>query len=147
MRSNLQNKDVKGTGLIRNAKVALSPVAGEMKLATGTLIDTPVALSIPVARAGNNLDGQSTAFGITASGTPVTATLSITRTDGAILEKSINVTSQITDAPDYRNITIILDNIEIPPPDQEPPQGGDIGGAGIDVNVDGWHVIYIDLTT
>ena len=53
-------------------------------------------------------------------------------------------TEQIVNSPDHHNVTIVIDGLEIP--DGETPKPP-IGEGDLDVGVDGWTVIIIDINT
>ena len=63
-------------------------------------------------------------------------TVTFTMHDGSEVEKTYDVTSQIHDAPDPRDITILLEGFILP--EQQ-------GEGTFDVDVDGWTTIIIDL--
>ena len=138
-------KGVDGIGLVRKASVALSGMAADVRLAAGALSDSAVAVAMPLEKADTaDLRGRSTAFGIAPGQEKISATISIVRTDGVALSKTYDVTRQVLQASDPRNVTVVIEGMEIPGPDTPPPSGSDVG---IEVGVDGWQVIRIDLST
>ncbi len=93
----------------------------------------------------NTLAGTTTTFGIPAYHKPeVRLTLQVERTDGTIVTKIIDVTDQVINSINPRDVLIIINGIEIP--DGEIPDNPD-GDVGIDVGVDGWESIEIEIGT
>lgn len=137
-------RNVKGIGTVRKAEVSLSGMAGRMELASGRLCDDQVQLAAALKVEGNSLEGSSAAFGVAPSAGKIIARINVKRTDGAVLAKEYDVTSQVTGAADPRDVTIYIDDVEIPSPGENPGGGGDVG---LDVWVDGWQVITIEITT
>lgn len=72
--------------------------------------------------------------------------LTVTLTDGKSLAKEYDVTGQVMSAPSDHHVIILIDSPDIPDgdiPDNPDNPGGDVGG--IDVGVDGWTVIEIEM--
>lgn len=61
--------------------------------------------------------------------------------DGSKKAFSYDVTSIIENAPDPMNVEIIIDGISLPPVDTATPD------SGLDVDIDDWDIIDIDLST
>ena len=143
---NVEVRDLEGADMIRKSSVTLQSVAGAVRLSTGELLPPEMSLDVALGRASSTLSGASTAFGVLPSTEKIVARLNVTRNDGVILHKHYDVTRQVLDAPDPRNVTVVIDSVSIPSPDQ-PPFPGDDPDVGITVGVDGWYVINIDILT
>lgn len=88
-----------------------------------------------------SLRGFSTAFGQTQ-----VLSLRILLNDGTVVSASYNVSEQILNNPNPRDVTILITGPALPGPDT-PPEPEGPGDSGLDVGVDGWAVVIIDLTT
>lgn len=140
-------RNVKGLERVRSAKVTLCGIAGTLYLANGKSDVPEVATSFGLEFvAGSSLSGQTTGFGLPPGDAEVSLSLSVTRVDGSSLSKKFDVTSQVLNCLTPKNVTIIIEGIEIPAGDipPEPPDSPDIG---INVGVDGWTAINVDIST
>ncbi len=142
-------RHVEGIGYARRVAVLLDDVASGVRIASDQMCEPGVSLAVDmeILEAENRLEGKSTAFGVLPGRQKFMARLQVVRTDGVALAKEYDVTSQVAGAADPRDVTIVIDSVEIPPPGSPTPPGGDGDDVGIVVGVDGWHVIKIDITT
>lgn len=139
-------RNIEGLEYVRSAQVWIDGMASEINMASGQLDQRPVTLAVRTERVAHadELRGESTALGACTELPEITATLKIARTDGVGLEKAFNVTRQILDAPRPHHVVVVIDGVDIPAPGEGGGEGGDVG---LDVGVEGWQVIYIDITT
>lgn len=139
----------KGLENMRSATAILHGIAPSIIISSGIPEGEPSENTIKLAHIdrpnGNTLTGSTTAFGIPANHTPcVTLILKVERTDGKIIQKKIDVTDQVVNSPDTHNVFIIINDIEIP--EGEIPDNPE-GDVGIEVGVEEWQVIEIDIST
>lgn len=106
------------------------------------LVTMPFGLS--TAQARSTVSGEFYTFGLTpaeAEGlTPEVAhhiMVYAVLSDGARLYYPFNVTDQVVNAPDPRNVHIVIDGLPLPKPI--------VNGGGFQPEVDEWDPIYIDL--
>ncbi len=85
------------------------------------------------------LEGCLRSFGTTAGSSNILKLL-IGLSDGTAVEISRDVSRQIMNNEDSRNVLIILKGLDIPDSGQLPP-------IGSDVDVDGWTVVTIDISS
>ncbi|MDE6121483.1 MAG: hypothetical protein K2F63_06805, partial [Muribaculaceae bacterium] len=62
-------------------------------------------------------------------------------TDGSVAHYRYDVTQQVRSAPDKRNVTVVIDNLELPPTE---PSGPDNPTGGFDAAVNDWETIIIN---
>ena len=86
------------------------------------------------------MNASADAFTPTSPGGRYMLTLVVTRTDGKSFSKSFDVTGQVVNSSSPRHVLIEIEGLEIPENDTP---GSDVGD--IDVIVDGWTTIEIDL--
>lgn len=141
------------TVIIRNVKNSdrtvsiagsLSGLAGGITLANGDLQPPDVTEPFPMAvHKPQTITGSLTCFGHIESDTNI-LTVTAKLNDGTTVNARRDVTEQIVNSPDPHNVTIVIDGLEIP--DGETPKPP-IGEGDLDVGVDGWTVIIIDINT
>ncbi len=133
-------EDVKGLSRVRSVRASLSGLDGGCNLWTGTPIAGASAVDFSMAAAGNDvLEGCLRSFGTTV-GCGNILKLLIGLSDGTAVEISRDVSRQIMNNKDCRNVLIILKGLDIPDSGQLPP-------IGSDVDVDGWTVVTIDISS
>ena len=130
---------------VSRALVSLSGLAGEYFAASGLRPgDVPVIVSGPVTPAGSSaLSGLLRTFGKTPSAPANTLRLYLWLIDG---EKKIfewNVERQIETAPDPMDVIITVEGVRLPDISGPKPPSG----SGMEVDVDNWEVINIELST
>lgn len=136
-------RDVKGMERLRSASAALIGIAPEIRLADRQTAGAPVGTAFSLTRTDTGLTGTTTGFGTPPGKPQVILQVLVTRTDGAVLSKKYDATEQVMNYRYKRYVIIIIDNMEIPEGDVPPgPSDPDIG---IDVDIDSWTVVNIDI--
>ncbi len=138
-----------GAENIRTASACIKGVASALRVAYDTPGGEPVATAFALDSRklpdGDALSGCTTVLGTDTGHSPsVTLTLNVERTDGKHIAKSFDVTDQVVNSINPHNVFIIITGVEIPAGDTPDTPGGDVG---IDVGVDGWQTIEIDIGT
>lgn len=142
---NIILKDVSQADKISNIYARLSGVAVSLNLRDNIRGSKSASINIPIDMDPAVMCGSTTALG-TPTGTPqFTLTLYAELTDRRRIAKSLtfDITGQVTDAAYPHNVYIILSGISFDI--YEPEQPGD--SVGMDVGIDGWSNITIDLIT
>lgn len=143
--STIYNIKVETVGVprfIRSASATLCGLASSLELASASLSSD----GCNVRTALNSVDdnrvflGSLSGFAICPSVSNVNLVMRITREDGKSFEKSIDVTDQIRNCLNPRNVYIHIKDLEIP--DESPDEGDNVG---VIVDVDGWTQIDIYL--
>lgn len=138
--------DVKGISRIKSASCRLKgPATGYLfadGVCTGDITTTFFTIGKDVA--GTGLETMTTAFApIQSPQSAYTLSLVVTLTDGTTLLRNYDVTQEFMNPLGRHFVLIEIKGLEIPETGGPPEPGGDIGG--IDVDVDGWTVIDIDI--
>lgn len=122
---------------ISGVAVALYPDSGRKSTESGSI-------NIPIEMESGAMVGATTGLGSPAGTPHFSLTLYATLTDRRRIAKSLSfdITDQILSAKHPHNVYIILKGINFD--DGEPAQPDDVG---MDVDVDGWSSITIDLIT
>lgn len=135
-------EDVDGTERLKNVTGILSGCARgallsdlEPMLPT---VDLPFAMEIDSEK--RTLAGVTTGFPILTSQARYTLTLRVAFQSRGVYEKSFDITDQILNTSYPHNVIIHIKGLTLP---DEP--SGDDDEVGIEVDVDGWTVIEIDL--
>ncbi len=137
----------KGLENMRSATCYLNGIASSLLVTSDHPEGEPATTAFILERMDGSeatvLKGSTTVFGFVDSPSPcVTLTLAVVRTDGTSVKKSFDVTEQVINSSNPHNVYIKLNGIEIPDGDIPDNPGGDVG---IEVGVDGWQVIEIDI--
>lgn len=136
-------KKVGGLEQAVSATAVIHGVAAGIKIADRMPRD--VGANLPSRLSINTADCEmasvSSAF-FPAGSNPVTIQLAVTCRDGKTYSREFDITEQIMNSPSKHNVIIILESINIP--DGTPSSPGDEVGS-IDVGVDGWSNIEIDI--
>lgn len=141
----IELRDCRGLENVRSVTGRLQGVAPEFRVADRIPEGEPAASALTFTRAGSTLKGAVTGFGSPAGYPPrFTLILQVVRKDGSVIVKNIDVTAQVINSKNPRSVFIILEGLEIPDGDKPVDPGGDVG---IEVGVDGWQVIDIELST
>lgn len=138
-------RDVSQAELISSIQARLSGVAVSLDIKDNARGSGSGTVSIPIDLAA--MSGSTTALG-TPSGTPqFTLTLYAELKDSRRTARSLtyDITPQVTEAPHRHNVYVILSGLSFDT--EEPEQPGEGEGVGMDVGVDGWSSITIDLIT
>lgn len=141
----IEVRSVTGIEHLKSASATLGGLAGSMRLSDGIAFGGPASIrtDLSAITGGNALRGMFHAFGTSTGTTVFPLTVTVVRDDGKVFAKQFDVTSQVVNSPDARNVIIIVDHIEIPV-DDIPPASEDVG---IEVGVDGWSEITINYET
>lgn len=142
----IEVRNVTGLEYLRTASVRLDGLAPSLRMVSdeslGEAVGENTALTPDVAN--STLGGVLTGFGSAPGTLDHQLTVTVTRGDGKSFAKSFDVTSQVLNSSDSKNVLIVVDGLKIPD-DVTPPSPGE--DVGIEVGVDGWNEIIIDLTT
>ena len=139
--------DVIGMERVRSASATLCGVASTLSVATGASGETAcsIGLGLSADEERTSLSGCTMGLG-TPRGVPsFELIVTVTCTDGHVVQKSFDVTGQILASRTPHNVFIRIDGLEIPEVDPDTPPGDD--DVGMIVGVDGWQVIEIDYST
>lgn len=140
-------KNVDGIDRVKSSVARLNGIAAEMKLGTATaaLYPSEISFSLAIDRSSKILNSTAGAFSPEDDNQKYILDLLITRTDGKVFSRSFDVSDQVMNLRYLRNVVIIIDGLNIPDIDLPDNPGDNVGG--IDVDVDGWDVVEIDLST
>ncbi len=135
-------RNVEGIEKVRKAQAILHGVARGIKLSNNVPFGIPSDVTAPMNIDKNAATFSSSiyAFSPDSYGTSYELSVLVELPDGKALTKKFDVTAQVVSKPHSKNVLIIIDGISIP--DTGNP-GEDVGG--IDVGVDGWETIVIDI--
>lgn len=136
--------DVCNLGGVSHMYVLLSGMSGSVEMAMRDLSDTPVALPVDVSRkSGTSVAGDFLTFG-RCDDLSVENILYfvVWLADGSCHSYDFNVTRQILDAPDPRDVHIRVTGVDLPV--SEPSHGEE---STLDVEVVDWSTTYIELET
>lgn len=138
-------RNVKNISRISQISGALSGMSPSMNLSTDQLDDECVTL--PVAGKVNTTDhtvtGSFLTFGHNEANTSTPHKMSfyVVMTDGSKYvykdASNLDVTSQVNNAPDRRNVHIIIDGLDLPTPIDS--------DGGFKPSVDGWGIVNEDI--
>ncbi len=137
--------NVNGIERVKSASALLNGVASSLVFNHSTPLDYPATLQFPLdcKYASSQLRASACAFASPPdSETPYRLTLVVTRTDGKSFSRDFDVSQQVMNSFSPRNVIITIDGIDIPSGDITPPDH-DVGG--IEVDVDGWNTIEVDI--
>ena len=102
----------------------------------GEAVTLPVKIS---KYGGDSAGGDFLTYGVPSDGNPANIfSLYVWLADGTKLCYEFDVGSQIRSADDPLDVSIILSGLDL-------PESGDPIGGGLDVSVDGWTTIVIDI--
>lgn len=137
-------RHVKGLERVRSARAVLNGIATGITLAQRQTVAPAAATAFALTPDGDSLLGLTTAFGTPPGAPNFVLDIYITRTDGAVLLKKIDVTEQVLNQADRRHVIILIDSLTIPE-GEIPPDPSDPGDIGINVGVDPWTTVNIDI--
>lgn len=140
---NVSVRNVKGIERVRKTQAYIDGVGSCVIMNNASVSGIPSAVTFPmtVHTQKEEFTALAGAFADTQCGGKFTLTLVVTRTDGEVVAKKIDVTAQIENQPHTHNVDIVIDGLEIP--EGEVPDDPDIGG--IQVGVDGWTTYEVEL--
>lgn len=133
---------IKGIERVKKAYATLPGTASTLRLGTMTSETHDDSLYAPfgISVSDSLMNASADAFTPTSPGGRYMLTLVVTRTDGKSFSKSFDVTGQVVNSSSPKHVLIEIEGLEIPENDTP---GSDVGD--IDVIVDGWTTIEIDL--
>ena len=142
----IEVRRVTGMECLRSATVCLDGLAGALRLVSDTPLGNPVKEDVVLENDGSDslLSAVLTGFGSAPDVTDYLLTVRCVCTDGSCFEKSFDVSAQILNSSDSKNVVIIVDGLDIPKNVTPSDPGEDVG---IEVGVDGWSEIQINLGT
>lgn len=128
---------------VRTAGATLGGMAWAVTLSDRRLYPDATSLPFLMSRDGvSEVKAEITPFGDNPSpGNSNKLTLFFTLKDASMYSYEFDVTKQVNEAPDPRKVTIRVGGITLP--DVNP--GDTIGNSGLDVRVDGWQTVRIDM--
>lgn len=139
--------NVKNMGSVARMCGTVSGLASEFSFCANAAYGTVATVPCAFAAVSDNQIGSSlTCFGrLDIPGVPCIMRLYAWLQDGNKIEYDFNVTDIVDDAPDPKNVHIHIDGFEFPEVEAPNPDNPEAGG-GLDVDVDNWIVVDIDLT-
>ena len=138
--------EVKGIEHVKSAGAYLNGVSSGITLSSGEPVRKPVALKLPldIDHAGAAFNASAYAFAPRPDPSRrYTLKVIVTRIDGKSFVHDFDVTEQVMNSIPSKNVIILINGIEIPTGDIPDNPGED--GGHIDVGVDGWTIIEIDI--
>lgn len=141
---NVRLEDVSQPDMIESIFASISGVAISLSLNDRRTSTESASINIPIDMSGDVMSGATTGLGTPSEAARFTLTLYATLTDKRRIARSLtfDITDQILNAKYPHNVYITLSGIEF---DSGAPETPD--GVGMDVGVDGWSSITIDLIT
>ncbi len=130
---------------LRSATATLYGLAPSVRLYDDNSYGNPIGIitELETADSSNTLKGVFHAFGTAPGINDFRLTATIQNDEGKYYSKNFDVTSQILNCSDKKNVLIIVEGIKFPD-DVKPPSSSDVG---MEVDVDGWKEINIDLSS
>ncbi len=144
---NILLKDIRQQEDIESIYACLSGVAVSLTISGRHTSMESACINIPIDMVSGTMSGSVTGLG-TPSGSPhFELTLYATLTDKRRIAKSLtfDITDQVVGAKYPRNVFIILQGIDFHGEEPDTPDDGE--DVGMDVAIDGWSHISIDLIT
>lgn len=142
---NIRLTDAIGMERVRNLEGVLEGCAGGITLLTRQPLPDSVAVAFPIlfdASAGSAA-GCVSGFACSGVSAHYTLVLRARYTNGIVYEKKLDITDEILNHPSTHSVEIIINGLIFP---ENPSQGGENQNSlGIDVGVDGWHTVEIDI--
>lgn len=141
----IEISSVSGVENLRSVYATLDGLATSIRLYDAVPYGGPVGITADLISTdlGNTFRGQFHAFGTSPGLEEFQLAVTVVRKDGKAFAKNFDVTSQILNCSDSKNVLIVVDGIEIPD-DIVPPASSDVDMA---VDVDGWNEVNIDLNS
>lgn len=137
--------DATGMERVRSLDGVLEGCAAGISLLTRQTLPDSVEVAFPMLTdpVAGTAAGSVSGFARTGSTAGYTLVLRARYTNGILYEKKIDVTEKILNYPYSHRVDIIINGLIFP---ENPSQGGDNQNSlGIDVGVDGWHTVEIDI--
>lgn len=144
---NLIATEVKGAERIVKGSATIAGVAPSMTVADGVVSGSPSKVGFPlvISSEENRLTGTAGAFAPEDPSRGVELSIAVTLLDGTIYQKKIDITRQVINPPYPRNVLILIKGLEIPGQGEPENPPEDVGN--IDVDVEGWEEIEVDIIT
>ena len=137
--------DAVGMERIRSIDCVLEGCAAGVSLHTRQTLKDSVETAFPMLTdpVAGTAAGSVSGFACTGTAARYTLVLRARYTDGILYEKKFDVTEKIPNYPYPHRVEININGLIFP---ENPSQGGDNQNSlGIDVGVDGWHTVEIDI--
>lgn len=140
-------KNIEGIERVKTAYARLNGIASELLLESNTPVNFPSDLmfKLSVQKDRQMFSGTAGAFAPGDRHKSYSLDIIVTRTDGKTFSKKFDVSNQVLNSPYRRTVIVTIDSISIPEGDIPDNPGDDVGG--IEVGVEGWNIIEIDLST
>lgn len=139
-------EDVDNLTLVRSVRARLSGMSEMVSLAAGLCEGEECGLAMTLSPgAVEMISGSAVCFGPSVPEGEFELAIEVTRTDGVTVAKTFDVTRQVITAQNPRDVVIRINGLDVPAEPLPPGPGG--GDVGIDVGVDGWKIIEIDITS
>lgn len=123
--------------------MAVSGLSVAKVLADEGNVDYPVTVPAELSRDGDTFRGRLLSFGDCKTTDSNTLFLYFWLRDGSKCMFQYDISSQVRNAPDPWNVSIRLSGLSLP---ETPPPGSGGESAGMDVDVDDWEIIDIELS-
>lgn len=135
--------NVKNADNCYQSSFAISGLSAGRVLSSMSLLSSQMSVSAPLISDGSDAySGATMVFGREAWNGIATLSVRFNLRDGTEKTYEFDVTSQIDNAPDQYNVVInIADEIELPSIETSGPN------SGLDVGLDEWETIDVDLST
>lgn len=142
---NINLTDISQPERIVSMQANLSGLAVSMNIDGKRSTDGSAIIAIPLEKKGGEMTGATTGLGTPSESPHFTLTLYAELADSKRIAKSMtfDVTDQIVGAHNPHNVFITLSGINFD--DVAPDEPGEGNDVGLDVDVDGWSVITVDL--
>ncbi|MCM1077520.1 MAG: DUF5119 domain-containing protein [Bacteroides sp.] len=139
-------RGMKGLKHLRSASAKLSGLAPSLGLVDDLPSGNAVSqiATLTPSTPDSLLTGQMSGFGTAPDSSGNFLTVTIVRSDGKNYVKTFDVTGQVVNSMNVKDVLIVVEGFEIP--DDVGPSKPDTD-VGIEVDIDGWDVINIDLST
>ncbi|MDE6101083.1 MAG: DUF5119 domain-containing protein [Paramuribaculum sp.] len=135
-------RDVANIKGMRRGYFVLSGLSPSDLIARDILSDSEAEYLFTASRDDNDITGRTVAFGRSASPSARQFLyLVAVMADGRVAAYCRDVSGQVVNSPDKRNVKIIVDGIELP---YVSPDSPDEGEPGFDVGVDDWELVIVD---
>lgn len=145
-RYRIKVRDVVNPGSATRMSVSLSGLAGQYHAASGIARDeVPVIVPATVSHDGDGgFSGSMLTFGRAPTAGVNMLRLYVWLADGQKKVFEWDVARQILDASDPMDVTIVVGGVQLPDVSPDTPPGS---GSGMEVDVDNWDIVDIELST
>lgn len=131
--------NVENLKYVQEAGASLSGLSGSLRMGGNIFSDVRSVIPFPAETDGkSSIKGHTLAFGLsTNADTSRVLTLYLVFADGSKHYYRFDVSDQVNNAPDKRNVHIVIDGLSLPKPI--------VNGGGFHPEVDEWETINIDM--